>query len=218
MIDETIQISATATVRVYASDTPNNLKLELRKNGKMGEVTINVGDVSQALSPSQGRKVEVAGIDPATRRVYVGAWEQGMYLPLDTCARIDAISLKSKQDSVEREQTYKLQLSDIEGLTHLRAALHERERYHYQFERMMEDEDNDGVNPPRPVTTDLDSLKVKFPRAWAYIRAEDMSLAANDSKASEGKRAVQEILAGAGPEALSAAEKRWSDYATEHVD
>jgi len=115
-------------------------------------------------------------------------------------------------------QARRAKVAEIPGLAALRAAVAERNRYRDAMREMMEDEDNDGVNPPRQPTADFSQLIASFPRAWAYLRAEEMAAAANYSKSAEGRRALAEIVNGAGPEALAAAEARWADTARNMVD
>ena len=82
------------------------------------------------------------------------------------------------------------------GLDALRAAYNDEERYHREMAQMMEDEDNDGVRPPRPVSVASATLAVQYPAAAAYLLAEAYTLAANYAKAGAGDRAIKRLETG----------------------
>ncbi len=107
----------------------------------------------------------------------------------------------------------------VPGLDLLRAALADEDRYARQFNRMMEDESNDGARPPKPVKANLDNLREQYPIAAAYIHAESYSLASNYAKSSAGSKAIKAIEAGQDAiAAIATMEKEWSDYCMQVVD
>lgn len=85
----------------------------------------------------------------------------------------------------------------VPGLTELMSAISAEEDYRIAFNRMMEDEDNDGVNPP-PHPTGRSSREIArdFPKAALYLKAETYERAANYHKVSAGKKAKALIRAG----------------------
>lgn len=85
----------------------------------------------------------------------------------------------------------------VPGVHALRAAYDGETAYQDAFERMMADEQNDGVNPPRRPASNSDELAAQYPRAVVYLRAEGYSCAAHDLKASAGRKAMN-ILASGG--------------------
>jgi len=87
----------------------------------------------------------------------------------------------------------------VPGLASLRAARADEARYREEFERMMEDEGNDGVNPPTKPAVSSSDLAAQYPRAALYLKAESYSCASNDRKASAGSKAAA-ILANGGSE------------------
>ena len=89
----------------------------------------------------------------------------------------------------------------VPGITAILAAREDEERWHEEFEAMMDDESNDGANPPKPVRMSSEELLANNPRAAAYLRAKrDASLGADTDylwKASKaGERAIERLLAG----------------------
>jgi hypothetical protein len=106
------------------------------------------------------------------------------------------------------------------GLARLRAALDDADRYAEEFERMMEDEGNDGARPPRPRRGDPTALAAEYPRAAAFLRMESWSYSCNMSgKSGVGKRAMARLLAGEDHVAVLAdADREWGEIATRACD
>lgn len=94
-----------------------------------------------------------------------------------------------------------------------RAARDDAERYRRQFNRMMEDEDNDGANPPRPENPALAAssaaLAAQYPRAVLYLKAEaqhdNTHWADNTGKGAAGRKAMEILAAGGSIEDAQAA-------------
>ncbi len=95
-----------------------------------------------------------------------------------------------------RAERHKKLLVLVPGLDEVRAARADEQRYHDQFQRMMDDENNDGVNPPRPVRESAESVAQRYPIAARYMLAESYSYANHYAKAGAGTRAVKRIEAG----------------------
>ncbi len=84
----------------------------------------------------------------------------------------------------------------VPGLASLRAARADEARYRAEFERMMEDEYNDGVNPPAKPAVSSSDLAAQYPRAALYLKAESYSCASNHHKAAAGSKAMQLLAEG----------------------
>lgn len=85
-------------------------------------------------------------------------------------------------------------IAAIEGLEGIRKALAAEHAYHKAFTRMMEDEFNDGVNPPARPSLSSDDLKKQYPRAAAYVKAENWTYASNYAKSAAGEKALERII------------------------
>jgi hypothetical protein len=109
-----------------------------------------------------------------------------------------------------RDEATRLLESQIPGLAAMREleriATNERDRYSSQFERMMSDGDNDGVNPPKPedmsIGERLTEMKKSNPRAALYLRAERQAQGTTSYSATSGQmkggRDAMEILRAGG--------------------
>lgn len=108
---------------------------------------------------------------------------------------------------------------NVPGLAELRRAGGDESRYAHDFNRMMEDEYNDGARPPAPVRVRYSDLAIKFPAAAGYLKAEDWEAASHFAKSAAGNRAKSRIAAGENVElVLAEMEAEWTAYATGRVD
>lgn len=104
-----------------------------------------------------------------------------------------------KMEQIRKEKAEKEQKLEeiLPGLSILKAAQSDLIRYNHEFEKMMDDEYNDGLNPPEPLKYDINALTVQYPLAALYLKAEDFEGAANYQKASAGTKAKRMLENGA---------------------
>ena len=105
---------------------------------------------------------------------------------------------------------------NLPGLNELRSAGEDEDRYQGEFRRMMEDQYNDGVHPPRRPTANIEELQKQFPAAAAYLRCERIADSAHWSsgKARSFREAAESILDGADWEDAEAkASETWGKEA-----
>ncbi|WP_220457319.1 hypothetical protein [Neisseria shayeganii] len=93
---------------------------------------------------------------------------------------------KIRQETKAREEELERK---IPGLSILRNAYYDINAYHDAFNRMMEDEQNDGVRPPKAPQADIEALEQQYPVAKVYLKACDYSDASNYQKAGAGRQA-----------------------------
>lgn len=92
-------------------------------------------------------------------------------------------------------------------------ASNDAERHHEQFEAMMADEHNDGINPPRAINQDwrseYEAARAEHPRAALYLKAklqaEGAHWADNTGKGAAGSKAMSILAAGGSIEEATAA-------------
>jgi hypothetical protein len=193
--------------------------MEKQVNGKTYQIDGGViraeGKVIEAYLPpvpwdkaplSMVAQIRSKGLD-MTGRVYYG----GYFVPSEIAEIAEAQRLAAKVAAEEKL------LANVPGLRELEAAYSDRERYRREFDEMMEDGDNDGVNPPTRPTADIDALRAQYPVAVVYLRAESWSLASHHAKAGAGRRALAAIREGQDYiQALATMEAEWDAYCTEH--
>lgn len=147
------------------------------------------------------------GVDFKTR-VYFG----GAIIPREVAEEV-----LIQESVIMAEKKKKLDLN-VPGLEILRKAINDAGRYYDEFNEMMDDEFNDGVNPPAKPTSDINALKLQYHRAAAYITAESWENASNYAKSAAGAKAKRAIEDGVDAEtAIKSMESEWSKYCNEHM-
>jgi hypothetical protein len=131
---------------------------------------------------------------------------------------IKAYLTAERNAQLVEEAAIQAKIDAIEGLKEIKSAIYDRQRYHREFNAMMDDEFNDGAFPPKPPKADVDELMAKYPRATAYIKAEKYSYAAHDVKSKAGKKALEKIINGEDYEkAIADMETEWTAHVDKHM-
>lgn len=154
----------------------------------------------------------------------VGDGRIGIYNMKDVEKHIDEINAKKPEilahfaaEEAERKARED-KINAIEGLKELTKAINDEIAYNEAFNRMMEDEYNDGVNPPSKPKVRSAELKKQYPRAAAYIKAENWECASHYAKVGAGKRAKERIINGEDyATVLADMEAEWSAHCAEHI-
>lgn len=136
--------------------------------------------------------------------------------PIPEIKRIIGVAADLAQERYDNEQS-KIHAA-VPGLDILRAARHEWDVYHEDFNRSFDREDG-CCNRPRKPASDPDAIAIQYPIAAAYLRAEGFSLAAHHAKAGAGSRATERIVSGEDyMTVIREMESEWTTYATNNVD
>lgn len=119
-----------------------------------------------------------------------------------------------KKIKAEEDQR-KANIAAIEGLEEIKRVSNEWEDYRREANRRFEAEDYRPLAKPK-VT--VEELKARYPRAAAYLKAENWSYSSNIGKRRAGKKALERIIAGENYEqVLADMEAEWSEYAEERM-
>ncbi len=103
----------------------------------------------------------------------------------------------------------------IEGVKEIEAAMDAVDRYFDAVERAQDDE-NGCCFPISRSKVSVKGLKEKYPRAAAYLHAQDYSLSAHYMQTTTGRTAMAKIKAGEDYTAVIAAmEAEWKAYTSE---
>ena len=127
--------------------------------------------------------------------------------------------LKAEQEEKEKaEADRKAKIAAIDGLAEIRDAINAETEYRIAFDKMMDDEYNDGVFPPKKPTASSKDLMSKYPRAAAYLKAESWSYSEHFVKSAAGRKAMDRIINGDDYEqAIADMDKEFSTYCMEHM-
>lgn len=185
-----------------------------------------------ATTTKSGTKVTLKGLPcddisiTIPQGVFIGYWGKlsgtegfvcrGSINGKDTqiCAQIPRADWNNFMAGIEAEL-----LQNVAGLKELTNAINEDIDYTKKFDEMMEDEQNDGVNPPTLPKVKVSDVAALYPIAAAYLKAEKFEYSNNFMKSSFGKKA-KTIIAQGGDyvKAILDMESGWTDYCVNSVD
>lgn len=118
-----------------------------------------------------------------------------------------------ENEKAEREA----KIQAIEGLKELKAAIAAQEQYEYERQKRWESESLSSIMPEKPAVSVVE-LKAKYPRAAAYVKAENWTLSNNSGKRQAGKKALERIINGEYHEqVLADMEAEWNAYTKQHI-
>ena len=168
-------------------------------------------DIRRPVDPDAAaiRQLRKAGKDPAEYRQFQGR----VLIHGEALTAVMAVVEEFEAAKAKRE-AYLIEI----GVPILQAARDAEDKYYRDFDRMMEDENNDGVNPPTKPTADLDALYKQYPVAAAYLRAKAYEYSSHYAQSAAGKTAAKKIADGGDYKAaLAEMEQVWSAHVEAHV-
>lgn len=108
--------------------------------------------------------------------------------------------------------------ANVPGLTKLKTTIDAWNYYQDSFGQMMEDEMNDGINPPQRPKTEVATIAAQYPVASAYIKADNWEMASHYAKSAAGRKAKKRIGDGEDyKKVITDMEKEWSDHTKTHM-
>lgn len=124
--------------------------------------------------------------------------------------------LKAEKDEMERKARDRSErIAAIEGLKEIRDAINDLETWQYEFEKSFDDVGGLGVRPKPQY--DIPGMKTRYPRAAAYLLAEEYSLKSNYELSAIGKKALDTIIYGDYSEAMIAMDKALKEFTDRHI-
>lgn len=130
---------------------------------------------------------------------------------------IVAILLAQREADLRAEQERQAKIDAIPGLREIKAARADLVNWKLEFDASFDGESGGVGVRPKP-KYDMDALHAKYPRAKAYLDAEDFAASDNDAKAAAGRKALEAIINGADYErAVSTMEAKWKSHVASHI-
>lgn len=127
------------------------------------------------------------------------------------------ILIQREKEEEERRLEHARKVESIEGLVELQTAISDWNDYHNAMNRFIE-RDCTGEAPVKPSVT-VEELTEKYPRAAAYVKADQWSYSTHYYKASCGDRAKAAILDGQNyKDVIDNMKSAWNKYTEENVD
>jgi len=165
-----------------------------RQTRKGQTIEVSIREDGWIIALLDGKEIATeASVLKAPKHNYGAEWTHRVGNVLLTTKEASIISQASDAVKAIRQAEKE---ANLPGLKELRAAIADEVRYREQFNRMMDDEGNDGACPPKPVTVNSKELAVKYPRAALYIKAENYSLASHYAKSAAGDKAMRLLEKG----------------------
>lgn len=104
--------------------------------------------------------------------------------------------LKEKKAAEEKAAKERIEkINAIEGLKEIQEAIQEQETWTRKFNYNMNNEYTSSIVSSRPEDR-VETLKEKYPRAAAYLKAESLFLSENSDISNIGKSALDKIING----------------------
>ncbi len=127
------------------------------------------------------------------------------------------ILIEREEKAEQERQERRRRIESIQGLVELESTIAAWVTYNNAMSRYIE-RDCTGQAPVKPSKT-IEEVKKEYPRAAAYIRADQWSYSSHYYKSSCGNRAKEAILNGDNYEdAIADMETAWKKYTEENID
>lgn len=120
-----------------------------------------------------------------------------------------------KAQAEAADKARKEAIDGIEGLKEIQAAMADLENWQYEFERSFDDVGGLGVRP-KP-THDIKAMKAQYPRAAAYLRAEEYWTKTNYELSAIGKKAMEDVIFGDWEKAMEAMDTELAEFSARHA-
>ena len=134
-------------------------------------------------------------------------------------AEILAILMPVWESGKREYDERKAKINSIEGLQEIKAAQADLDAWQSRFERSFYGPTACGGLGVGPRPQDVNAMKAKYPRAAAYLMAEDWSYADHDVKAAAGKQALEKIIEGEDYNAaIDEMQREWDEYTDSRLD
>ena len=131
---------------------------------------------------------------------------------------IVAALLAQREAGLRAEQEREAKIDAIPGLREIEAARADLVNWKLEFDASFNGENGGGVGVRPKPKYDMDALHAKYPRAKAYLNAQDFAASANDAKAAAGRKALEAIINGEDyARAVSTMEAEWKSHVASHI-
>lgn len=126
--------------------------------------------------------------------------------------------LAQREAGLRAEQERQAKINDIPGLREIEAARADLASWQLEFSASFDGEGGGGVGVRPKPEHDMDAMYAKYPRAKAYLDAQDFAGSENAAKSAAGQKALEAIINGEDYErAVSAMEAEWKSHVASHI-
>lgn len=126
--------------------------------------------------------------------------------------------LEDRDAGIRAQQERQAKIDAIPGLREIKSALADLMNWQLEFNASFDGEGGGGVSVRPKPKYDMDALYAKYPRAKAYLDAQDFADSENAAKSAAGQKALEAIINGEDHElALSVMEAEWKSHVASHI-
>lgn len=165
------------------------------------------------FSPS-GREIKITGFDEPSAEAVAVAKRGGIddAVVVNKMVLPRAVAEKALEQGKKATENYNANMKkNVAGLKEIDKAKSDNLTYQQELGKAIE---RGGVNLPKPVENKLPKLAKKYPRAYAYSKAEGYANSSNYDKSAIGKKAMAEIRQGGDyKKAIEKMEREWKESA-----
>ena len=171
--------------------------------------------LSLTINPATNQEALLADLkaikrDNATEEIKQKKAEIMEYLRAEKAEK-ERLAEEAQKKAKERSERIK----QIDGLKEIQDAIEDLEQWQYEFDRSFDDVGGLGVRPMPEY--DIKAMRQKYPRADAYLRAENEWLKSNYELSDIGKRALEEVIFGDWQKAMEMMDKEIKEFADRHL-
>lgn len=131
---------------------------------------------------------------------------------------IVSVLLEARETSLRAEQERQKKIDAIPGLREIEAARADLVNWKLEFDASFDGENGGGVGVRPKPKHDMDAMYAQYPRAKAYLDAQEFAASENDAKSAAGRKALESIINGENHEqAIAAMNSEWSAYCKKHI-
>lgn len=131
---------------------------------------------------------------------------------------IVATLLAQRDAGIRSQRERQEKINAIPGLREIEAARADLEEWRLEFNASFDGEGGGGVGVRPKPKYDMAAMYAKYPRAKAYLTAQDYANSENDAKSAAGRKALEAIINGEDYKlAISAMETEWNDHVANHI-
>lgn len=126
--------------------------------------------------------------------------------------------LAQREAGLRAEQERQKKIDTIPGLREIEAARADLVNWKLGFDASFDGENGGGVGVRPKPKYDMDAMYAQYPRAKAYLDAQDFAASENDAKSAAGMKALEAIINGENYEqAIETMNSEWAAYCESHL-
>ena len=179
------------------------------------EQLIRKYSLSLGINPKTGEEGLMANLNAVKRdnaRDEIAAKKQQImeYLKAERAEK-EREAAEAKRKAQERQE----RIAAIEGLKEIQDAIEDLNRWHYEFEKSFEDVGGLGVRPMPDY--DIKAMRAQYPRADAYLKAEEEAMKSNYELSAIGRKALEEVIFGDYVQAITTMDAEIKAFVDRHI-